>query len=62
MKILVIAPTPFFADRGCHVRIYEEAKALLKLGYQVKIVTYHLGKNPTGLDIHQLAQLGINFI
>ncbi len=23
LKILVLAPTPFFADRGCHVRIYE---------------------------------------
>lgn len=57
MKILVIAPTPFFADRGCHVRIYEETKALLKLGYQVKIVTYHLGKSPVGLDIHRIINI-----
>ncbi len=57
MKILVIAPTPFFADRGCHVRIYEEAKALLKLGHQIKIVTYHLGKNPEGLDIQRIISI-----
>ena len=41
----MIAPTPFFSDRGCHVRIYEEATALLKKGHEVKICTYHLGKD-----------------
>ena len=24
----MLAPTPYFADRGCHVRIFEEARAL----------------------------------
>ncbi len=42
-KILVIAPTPFFADRGTHIRILEEALALEKLGHQVTIATYHIG-------------------
>jgi glycosyltransferase involved in cell wall biosynthesis len=41
----MIAPTPYFSDRGCHVRIYEEAKALMALGHQVKIVSYHLGRD-----------------
>ena len=45
MKILVIAPTPYFSDRGCHVRIYEEAKALIKKGHQVCVCTYHLGRD-----------------
>jgi len=45
LRILMVAPTPYFSDRGCHVRIYEEAKALLALGYQVKIVSYHLGRD-----------------
>jgi len=45
LKILMIAPTPYFSDRGCHVRIYEEAKALMARGYQVRIVTYHLGRD-----------------
>jgi glycosyltransferase involved in cell wall biosynthesis len=44
-RVLKIAPTPFFADRGAHVRIYEEAKALMRLGHQVIICTYHLGRN-----------------
>lgn len=45
LKILMLAPTPYFADRGCHVRIYEEARALRTLGHDVRIVTYHLGRD-----------------
>lgn len=45
MKILMIAPTPYFSDRGCHVRIYEEADALRRLGHDVLICTYHLGRD-----------------
>ena len=49
LKILMLAPTPFFADRGCHVRIYEEARALIGLGHDVRIVTYHLGREMAGI-------------
>ncbi len=45
MKILVVAPTPFFADRGTHIRILEEALALEKLGSEVTIATYHIGRD-----------------
>jgi len=45
-RVLAIAPTPFFADYGCHVRIYEEARALGRLGHEVVICTYHNGRNP----------------
>ncbi len=45
LKILMIAPTPYFSDRGCHVRIFEEARALVARGHQVRIVTYHLGRD-----------------
>jgi glycosyltransferase involved in cell wall biosynthesis len=41
----MIAPTPYFSDRGCHVRIFEEARALIARGHQVRIVTYHLGRD-----------------
>ena len=51
MKILVIAPTPFFADRGCHIRIYEEARALIKKGHKIDIYTYHNGRDIKGLNI-----------
>lgn len=41
----MLVPTPYFADRGCHVRIYEEARALRSEGHDVRIVTYHLGRD-----------------
>lgn len=45
----MLAPTPFFADRGCHVRIYEEARALMACGHEVRIATYHLGRDMAGI-------------
>jgi glycosyltransferase involved in cell wall biosynthesis len=48
-RVLVIAPTPFFADRGCHVRIYEEAQVLQDLGYEVEIYTYPIGRDLPGI-------------
>lgn len=47
----MLAPTPYFSDRGCHVRIYEEAKALTALGHRVCIVTYHLGRDMPGVEV-----------
>lgn len=62
MKILVIAPTPFFADRGTHIRILEEALALEKLGHQITIATYHIGKDidksvDTKIDVRRIRRL-----
>ncbi len=50
-RILMIAPTSFFLDYGCHVRILEETRALLAQGMQVRIVTYYMGRDWPGLDI-----------
>ena len=52
-RVLMIAPTSFFADYGCHVRILEEARTLQKLGHQVTIVTYHNGGPVADLDIRR---------
>jgi len=49
MNILHIAPTPFFADRGCHIRIHGEIRALQRLGHEVTLVTYHLGRDVSGI-------------
>lgn len=51
--VLTIAPTSFFADYGCHVRIWEEAKTLKQLGHRVIMTTYHNGDNMPGLDIRR---------
>lgn len=53
MKILIVAPTPFFSDRGTHIRILEEALALEKRGHEIVITTYHIGQDlPKTLDTH----------
>ena len=51
MKILSLAPTSFFNDYGCHVRILEEARALMALGHDVTVLTYYKGKAVPGLRI-----------
>jgi len=50
----MIAPTPFFADRGCHVKILEELKSLTKRGIKVILVTYHIGRNIPGFEIKRI--------
>lgn len=52
-RVLMIAPTSFFADYGCHVRIYEEAHVLQRLGHEVTIVTYRNGNPAPGLHIER---------
>lgn len=52
-SVLMIAPTSFFADYGCHVRILEEARVLQKLGHQVTIVTYYNGNSVPGINIER---------
>jgi glycosyltransferase involved in cell wall biosynthesis len=49
----MLAPTPFFADRGCHVRILEEARILTAKGHRVEIVTYHIGRDLPGIITHR---------
>jgi glycosyltransferase involved in cell wall biosynthesis len=48
-RVLIVAPTPFFADRGCHVRILGEAQALIELGHEVLVCTYPLGRDVPGI-------------
>lgn len=56
-RVLMVAPTSFFADYGCHVRILEEARALRRIGHQVCIVTYHNGSDVPGLDIRRTVDI-----
>jgi len=52
-KVLVLAPTPFFSDRGCHLRIYEEARWLSRLGVKLRLLTYPAGRDVSGLEIRR---------
>lgn len=62
MKILVVAPTPFFSDRGTHIRILEEALALERRGHEITIATYHIGRDlpaalNTRMDVRRIRRL-----
>lgn len=52
-KILMIAPTSFFSDYGCSVRILEEAQVLQKLGNKVTVCTYRNGQDIAGLTVRR---------
>lgn len=55
MKILVIAPQPFFTVRGTPLAIRELVSVFLKLGHKVDILTFHLGEDISlsGLAIYR---------
>ena len=57
LKTLVIAPTPFFGDRGCHIRIYEEVRALARRGVESLVVTYPTGRNLSDVAIERAPAL-----
>lgn len=52
-RVLMIAPTSFFADYGCHVRILEETRILQQLGCEVTICTYRTGQNQPDVNIRR---------
>lgn len=56
-RVLVLAPTPFFADRGCHMHIAEQAYALQRRGLEVVLVTYGLGRDVPGLAIRRTVRV-----
>ena len=60
-RILMIAPTMFFADYGGHIRILEEAKMLRRFGHQVTILTYPNGRDVDDLDIRRCLGVPFNY-
>ena len=44
MKILMVAPEPFFEPRGTPVSVYHRLKALGELGHEIDLVTYPYGE------------------
>ena len=59
MRILMIAPQPFFESRGAPFCIYQHIKALVTLGYEIDLVTYPIGKRVDlpGLRIYRAPAL-----
>jgi len=58
MRILMIAPEPFFEPRGTPFSEYHRIRALLELGHTVDLVTYPFGKDVTlpGLRVFRSAR------
>ncbi len=56
-KVLAVAPTPFFVDRGGHVQIYEQGRALQKLGNTLELCTYHIGRDMPDMTIHRIGNV-----
>jgi glycosyltransferase involved in cell wall biosynthesis len=57
MRVLMVAPTPFFGDRGCHIRILEEVRALRGLGVETVVVTYAVGRDHPDVSTVRTARL-----
>lgn len=51
MKILMIAPQPFFEPRGTPISVYQRLEALSALGHEIDLITYHLGRDVTLLNV-----------
>ncbi len=49
----MIAATPFFAERGCHIRIANEMRELQTMGYDVSLCTYGLGRDIEALHTYR---------
>jgi glycosyltransferase involved in cell wall biosynthesis len=58
MRILMIAPEPFFEPRGTPFSEYHRIRALLELGHTVDLVTYPFGKDVSmpGLRVFRCAR------
>jgi glycosyltransferase involved in cell wall biosynthesis len=56
-RVLTLAPTPFFGDYGCHVRILEEMRALQALGHAPVLYTYPAGRAVPGLRVRRALRL-----
>lgn len=55
LRILMIAPQPFFRVRGTPFSVLHRIRALLEMGHQVDLVTYPFGEDPEleGLTLHR---------
>ncbi len=55
--ILHIAPTPFFSDRGCHIRIEGIVRCLTELGHQNHVCTYHHGRDMDTVECSRISPI-----
>lgn len=54
LRVLHVAPTPFFSDRGCHIRIEGIVRALSRKKIKSVVCTYHHGRERPGVDTRRI--------
>jgi hypothetical protein len=57
LRILHIGPTPFFSDRGAHIRIRGLMLAQQRRGHEVVLATYHHGSEVEGIRTVRSARI-----
>ncbi len=59
MRVLMLAPEPFFDFRGTPISIYYRSRTLVKLDHEIDIIAYHLGKeiNLKNVRIFRVAKI-----
>ena len=62
MRILAIAPTAFYNDYGCHVRIQGQLHSLQARGHDIRLVTYPVGRDVDDLAITRAPLPGLRHI
>jgi glycosyltransferase involved in cell wall biosynthesis len=62
MKILMVAPQPFFEPRGTPFSVLGRLRALSALGHEVDLVTYHIGEDVQVPGVKIFRTLRIPFI
>lgn len=62
MRILVIAPQPFFEPRGTPISVFQRMHGLSKLGYDVDLLTIHVGADVEIPDVTIHRTVSIPFI
>src|SRR3990167_624419 len=58
MKILLVAPEPFYTERGTPIAIKLLAETLCEFGNKVDLLTYHVGEdvNINGLNLIRISK------
>jgi len=59
MRVLFLAPQPFFEERGTPIAVDLLLKVLSKRGEYIDLITYHLGKNVEyeNINLHRIINL-----
>ncbi len=62
MRILAVAPTAFYNDYGCHIRIRGQLRSLQARGHAIRLVTYPAGRDAPELAITRAPLPGLRHI